>query len=88
MLDVLQFAGVAGVGIVIGLLQVAKPFLKDERTWPLAAIIIGVAWSMLIAWASGGPYPQAIVTGFVVSLTASGLYSWGQTGKPPSPPTV
>ena len=86
MVNPQDFAGVAGVAIIIALLQMAKPYLPDSRTWPVVAIIIGVAWHCLVAWASGtGGYPVAILTGFVVAVSASGLYSWGQTGKPDPP---
>jgi ABC-type uncharacterized transport system permease subunit len=86
MIDIAQFAGLAGVGIVVALLQIAKGYLPNQRSWPVAALVIGIAWSVIIAWATAGPYPQAIVTGLVVALVASGMYSWGQTGKPPEPP--
>ena len=71
------------VAVIAGLVQIIKPFIKDERFWPLAAVGLGVVWRMAVA-ASQGPLGgqqglEVALTGIVTGLAASGLYSAAKT---------
>lgn len=59
------------VPIVIGLVQVVKNFI-DSKYAMLASLVLGVAVSFL---APGISVSATILSGIVIGLTASGVYS-------------
>jgi hypothetical protein len=79
-MDVLQgLVGVAGAPVVVALVHVAKPWLRDQRLWPAAAIALGVAWNLALAAVLGRPLAEAALLGVLVGLAASGAWSAGKT---------
>lgn len=75
--------GLGGVPVVIALVQAVKPFVGDDRWWPLLAVGFGVAWNVGAALAlgarDGGVLGQAALIGVVIGLAAAGLYSGSRT---------
>ncbi len=70
--------GLAGVPLVVGLVQILKPFVPDARFYPLAALVLGVALNVAGAAVFGLDVPRAVFAGLVAGLAASGLYSQGR----------
>jgi len=59
------------VPVVIGLTELTKPFL-DSKYSPLASLVFGLAGAVLFPAPTLG---VTIISGIVIGLTASGLYS-------------
>jgi hypothetical protein len=81
-----QLFEVAGsAGLIMALVQIAKPWIKDSRWYPLLAIILGASMNVLVEWAVAGfaklPVVTSIFQGVIAGVTASGLYSVGSTMK-------
>lgn len=70
--------GLAAVPVIVALVQVFKAFVSDQRFWPLIAIVIGIAWNVAVAAITQQHVAVAGMTGIVVGLAASGLYSVGK----------
>lgn len=72
-MEILQLspAIVALVPVVMGITTVLKNFI-DSRYSPIVALALGVAGSFLFP---GATLAATIVSGIVVGLTASGVYS-------------
>ena len=67
--------GFPAVLIIIGLTQVAKQYIEN-RWMPILAILFGVILTSLVnyrAWT-----PEALVTGIVLGLVASGCWDMGK----------
>ena len=79
-MDPQLYVGAAGVPIVMALVQVAvKPFVKDKRVWPLATIVLSVAWNELIGtFLLETPPQDSLAIGLLAGLTALGLWSGGK----------
>ncbi|GIW06346.1 MAG: hypothetical protein KatS3mg060_1151 [Dehalococcoidia bacterium] len=82
-MDVQEWVGLGGVPVVVALVQLVKPFVHDERFWPVIAVVFGVTWNMVVATTLGSStaadLARAALFGVVVGLAASGLYSGGRT---------
>lgn len=81
--------GLAGSGIIIALVQgLVKPFVSDERFYPLASVLFGIILNvgLGVTYATGLVDARVIVGGVVygilAGLAASGAYSATQTKKP------
>lgn len=74
-IDPVQYAGLAGVGVVIALTNVAKKWVNDERWFPIVSVSIGIAWNIMLAFAFSGDYKRGIIAGVITGLSASGLYA-------------
>jgi hypothetical protein len=74
-MDWTDFIGLAGIPVIVGLIQVAKPFITDTRLLPPIALVLGVAVNVGIAAATAGNIGLSVLIGIVVGLAASGLYS-------------
>ena len=75
-----QFLGLAGVPVIAALLQVVKPFITDDRYYPPAAIILGLAVNVgIAATQTNTDWALAVLLGIVTGLAASGLYSQAKT---------
>lgn len=78
-MDTNSFIGLAGVPLIVALVQVAKAWVKDERYYPLASLALGLAINLGLALAREGDLPTAILVGLIAGLAASGLYSQAKT---------
>lgn len=63
------------VALVIGLTQITKGFVKNEKFYPLISLALGIALSLLVF----GLGVVGLLTGIVIGLSASGLYSGATT---------
>ncbi len=77
--------GLGGMLLIVALVQLFKPFVKDTRYYPLIAIAWGLLINLLAAWGLGitarADWVVAFIMGILVGLAASGLYSAGSTLK-------
>lgn len=64
--------GFSGTAIVWGLCEVIKLVGLPKRYIPLLAVVLGVALTTLVS-----PTIEAIITGIVVGLSATGLHELG-----------
>lgn len=69
------------VPIIVGIVQVVKAWISDERWYPVVAIVLGLAINMGLASVTGVDYVSALVMGTIAGLSASGLYSIATVGK-------
>lgn len=83
-MDLDTLLGMGAVPLVVGLVELVKPFLGDSperrRWYPVVAIAFGMAIQILVQWTVTGISSPAMaagdaLTGVVVGLAASGLYS-------------
>ncbi len=73
----IEVVGLAGVPVVIGLVEVVKrgfPALP-ARCYPLVSLAIAVAINVAVASNQHGDLFAAAIVGLVSGLAASGLYS-------------
>jgi hypothetical protein len=74
------YAGMAAVPVIMALVSVlVKPFISDERIYPVAALVLGLGWNIGVALVMNLPLVPSVALGVVVGLAASGLYSGGKT---------
>jgi hypothetical protein len=78
-MDVSQFYGLAGVPVVVALVEVFKRWVTDDRWWPILAVFFGVGLNLMLAGILKTPLAPAVVIGVVVGLAGSGLYSGDKT---------
>lgn len=60
------------VPVVVALTSIIKAFITDTRYSPIISLVLGIAGALALL---PGAVGVAIVTGIVIGLTASGLYS-------------
>jgi hypothetical protein len=72
--ELIDYVGLFGVPVIIGLVQALKPWLSKEIT-PLVAIVLGVLLNLAVAWRLDTDPVLAVLLGIVAGLAASGLYS-------------
>lgn len=70
-----QYIGLAGIPLVLALVQAFKPFVDDKRFWPIMAMILGVILNVAIACLMAGDMSTGVMLGIVTGLAAVGLYS-------------
>ena len=68
-----EFAGVAFIPVIVGIVEVLKKIGITEKLAPLISLILGVIFGIL--YASEGNYKQGVLLGIYFGLSASGLYS-------------
>lgn len=79
--------GVAGAPVVAALVSaLVKPLTADARFYPPAAIVLGIAFNLLLAAILTLPFLVAVVYGILSGLAAAGLYSGGKTLLSAPPP--
>ncbi len=81
-----ELVGLAGVPVVLALVQMCKAWVKDKRYWPLLALAWGLALNLFAAYALPSDWRQAVVYGVVAGLAASGLYATAKAPTKPGPP--
>lgn len=95
MVDPRAFYGLAGVPIVVALVQVIKAAAPTlgARWYPAVTLFVAVVFNVGLAAAMGSDPILAVLVGLVVGLAASGLYSHvvalaapsGASGAPSGP---
>lgn len=75
-MDILQTIGANGgaMAVIIALVALFKPFIKDKRYYPIMSVGIGVMLLTTLTLFSGGDIIQGVLTGLVMGLSAAGLY--------------
>jgi len=80
-----SIVALGGVPLILGLVQLFKPFIKDTRYYPLISVSFGLVINLIAGWALGASVPSdwitALFNGIIAGLAASGLYSTGSTLK-------
>ncbi len=75
--------GLVGVPVILALVQLFKPFVKDTRYYPLIGVCLGLVINLVAAWGIGitarVDWVVASFQGILAGLAASGLYSYGST---------
>jgi hypothetical protein len=78
-----SIVALGGVPLILGLVQLFKPFITDTRLYPLIAVGFGLAINLIAGWALGAngssEWITALFNGIIAGLAASGLYSTGST---------
>ena len=79
--DIQSLLYLGGIGLIVGLVQVAKMWVSDTRWYPLIAMGLGVLINMVIGLNLQKPEPvvNCIFMGIIAGLAAGGLYSAGAT---------
>ena len=80
MVEAQAMFGLAGVPVVLALVELVKRTVEPPgRYVPLISVLIGVAFDVLVGMGLLGlPPGAAVLTGLIVGLAASGLYSAGR----------
>ena len=80
-----SIVALGGVPLILGLVQLFKPFITDTRFYPLVALGFGLAINLVAGWALGASmatdWVTALFNGIIAGMAASGLYSAGSTFK-------
>lgn len=71
-----EFNGIALVPLVIGAVEVAKQVGLPTRFAPLISLVLGLGAGFFL---HGESLAQAVVSGLMIGLSASGLYSATKT---------
>ncbi len=78
-----SIVALGGVPLILGLVQLFKPFITDTRYYPLVAMAFGLVINLVAGWALGAgataDWITALLNGIIAGLAASGLYSAGST---------
>jgi hypothetical protein len=69
-----EIIGLAGVPLIIALVEMSKGQVTHKKDWPLVAVFWGLVLNVGAALAMGTEVAQGIVYGLVAGLAASGLY--------------
>ncbi len=76
------FSGVFGVALIVALGQMLKSVGIDSRYMPVVTLVLGLVLNVAYRASTGvvvGTWFDAVVQGLALGLSASGLYSGGQT---------
>ncbi len=76
-MELSSWVGLSGVPVCIGLTQVLKQRVTDERWYPYISLAVGVVWNVALAAILKTDLATAAMIGIVVGLASSGLYSTG-----------
>ena len=80
-----SIVALGGVPLILGLVQLFKPFVTDTRFYPLVALGFGLAINLVAGWALGASassdWVTALFNGIIAGMAAGGLYSAGSTLK-------
>jgi hypothetical protein len=78
-----SIVALGGVPLILGLVQLFKPFVTDTRYYPLIALVFGLIINLIAGWALGAVVATdwiiSLFNGIIAGLAASGLYSAGST---------
>ena len=80
-----SIVALGGVPLILGLVQLFKPFITDTRFYPLVALGFGLAINLVAGWTLGASmatdWVTALFNGIIAGMAAGGLYSAGSTLK-------
>ena len=80
-----SIVALGGVPLILGLVQLFKPFVTDTRFYPLLALGFGMAINLVAGWALGASassdWITALFNGIIAGMAAGGLYSAGSSLK-------
>lgn len=80
---IVSIVALGGVPLILGLVQLFKPFITDTRYYPLVALTFGLVINLAAGWVLGAgnatDWITALFNGIIAGLAASGLYSTGST---------
>jgi len=80
-----SIVALGGVPLILGLVQLFKPFITDTRFYPLVALGFGLAINLVAGWALGASasldWITALFNGIIAGMAAGGLYSAGSSLK-------
>ena len=80
-----SIVALGGVPLILGLVQIFKPFITDTRFYPLVALGFGLAINLVAGWALGASassdWVTALFNGIIAGMAAGGLYSAGSSLK-------
>jgi len=80
-----SIVALGGVPLILGLVQLFKPFITDTRFYPLVALGFGLAINLVAGWALGASassdWVTALFNGIIAGMAAAGLYSARDTLK-------
>jgi hypothetical protein len=78
-----SIVALGGVPLILGLVQLFKPFITDTRFYPLLALGFGLVINLVAGWALGvattPEWVTALFNGIIAGMASSGLYSAGST---------
>lgn len=78
-----SLVALGGVPLILGLVQLFKPFISDTRYYPLLAVAIGLVINLIAGLTLGAStasdWVAALFNGITAGMAASGLYSTGST---------
>jgi hypothetical protein len=78
-----SLVALGGVPLILGLVQIFKPFISDTRYYPLLAVAFGLVINLVAGWTMGAntasDWVAAAFNGITAGMAASGLYSTGST---------
>lgn len=83
-IELRELTGPGGVAVVIALVGVmrgaaiAMKLPLPKGLSPALAVLLGIAWQLLLAFALKEPRPDAVIAGVLTGLAASGLWSGGK----------
>ena len=64
--------------VIMALIQIAKPYINNDRVYAPLALALGIVLNLAIAVARGADPLDAGLSGLLAGLAASGLYSGGR----------
>ena len=71
-----DYKGIALIPVITMLIEVIKKAGLPNRFAPLVSIIIGIGFGFIVE--NNGDIKNAIITGVIMGMSASGLYSTGK----------
>ena len=78
-MDYGDFVGLVGAPFIVGIVEICKKFIPDDRFYPVIALLLGVIWNLGIAVSRQGDILLAVLVGVATGLAAGGLYSGQKT---------
>ncbi|GIW09055.1 MAG: hypothetical protein KatS3mg061_0112 [Dehalococcoidia bacterium] len=77
-MDLQELIGLAGVPVIVALVQLVKPWVSDSRWHPWLAVGWGVGLNLAAGVLLGNDPARTVLTGLVAGLAAAGLYDSGR----------
>lgn len=72
----MEYAGIAMIPLLIGILEVIKKLGVNKKYMPLLSLLLGIGTGMVLF--NDGDLRAGIIKGIYIGLSAVGLYSGGK----------